>query len=41
MKVICAWCQRLLRDGPAEPVSHGICSTCMERLMCAERDTES
>jgi hypothetical protein len=29
MKVICAWCERLIRDG-IEPASHGICPVCME-----------
>jgi hypothetical protein len=32
MKTICAWCQRLMTDGPAFPVSHGMCTTCQARL---------
>lgn len=27
MRVVCAWCERLLADGPG-PVSHGICEGC-------------
>jgi hypothetical protein len=27
MKIICAWCQTVLRDGPG-PISHGICRRC-------------
>lgn len=29
---VCAWCNRVLRDGP-EPTSHGICAACNEKLM--------
>lgn len=32
MKTICAWCGGLLADGPAHPVSHGICSACRAEL---------
>lgn len=28
MKVICAWCGKVIQDGPDEPVSHGICLDC-------------
>lgn len=32
MRVICAWCKRLLKDGPLDGlVSHGCCSACLER----------
>ena len=27
MKIVCAWCQRTLQDGPG-PISHGICREC-------------
>lgn len=27
MRVVCAWCERLLAEGPG-PVSHGICGDC-------------
>jgi hypothetical protein len=30
MKTICTWCDRVLQDGPAEPVSHGICPACVD-----------
>jgi hypothetical protein len=25
----CAWCRKVLRDGPADNVSHDICPACM------------
>ena len=36
MKKICAWCRCVLQDGPAEPVSHGICAGCAERYFKEE-----
>lgn len=34
MKVVCAWCRRLLRGHVhAHDVSHGICSDCCDRLL--------
>jgi hypothetical protein len=27
MKLICAWCKKILREG-SEPTSHGICPEC-------------
>ena len=30
MKVVCAWCGKLIRDG-SEPTSHGICPLCEEK----------
>ena len=33
MKVICAWCGKLIRDG-LEPTSHGICPLCEESELC-------
>lgn len=32
VKVICAWCKKVLKDGPEEPVSHGICEECEKKL---------
>lgn len=32
MRVVCAWCKRVIREG-SEPVSHGICSSCAETLL--------
>lgn len=32
MKVICAWCLAILKDGPL-PISHGLCSACSARLL--------
>lgn len=31
IKVICAWCRVVLRDGNL-PISHGICPTCSAKL---------
>lgn len=28
MKVICGWCQIVITEGPAKPVSHGLCTSC-------------
>jgi len=28
LKTVCAWCGRTLKEGPAYPVSHGICPEC-------------
>jgi hypothetical protein len=28
-RLICGWCQRVLREG-SEPVSHGICEACRD-----------
>jgi hypothetical protein len=30
MKVVCAWCGKLIR-GESEPTSHGICPLCEEK----------
>jgi hypothetical protein len=27
VKIVCAWCRRVLQDGPG-PISHGICREC-------------
>jgi hypothetical protein len=33
MKVICAWCGLLIRDGdPKLPISHGLCVNCKDKL---------
>jgi hypothetical protein len=30
MRLVCAWCKAVMREGPPEPVSHGICPACLE-----------
>lgn len=35
MKLICAWCQALIRDGTL-PASHGICEGCKKILLHSE-----
>jgi len=33
MKVVCAWCQKLMRDNPeASVISHGICGSCYNKI---------
>ena len=32
MKLVCAWCKKVIRDGPDEPVSHGVCPECARRV---------
>lgn len=33
MRVICAWCEKVLRDGdPRLPISHGMCPCCKEKF---------
>jgi hypothetical protein len=34
MKVVCAWCTTVIRDGVA-PISHGICAPCVVRVEAA------
>ena len=31
MKVVCSWCTKVMRGG-LEPVSHGICVVCIEKM---------
>jgi hypothetical protein len=34
LRVVCAWCRLVLRDGSANaPTSHGMCPTCSARLL--------
>ncbi|MEI6562520.1 MAG: hypothetical protein WCO68_10645 [Verrucomicrobiota bacterium] len=30
-KIVCAWCGRILKEGPDEKISHAICLECFER----------
>ncbi|MEI8233812.1 MAG: hypothetical protein WCH57_03905 [Verrucomicrobiota bacterium] len=38
MKLICAWCKKVIRDGPEEPISHGICPECARRVTSARSE---
>ena len=38
MKVICAWCKKVISRGPPEPISHGMCNQCARRM---EREYEA
>lgn len=31
MKIVCAWCKKTIKDGPGEPVSHGMCPACYKK----------
>lgn len=31
LRRVCAWCGRVMQEGPTEPVSHGICVECAAR----------
>ncbi len=31
LRRVCAWCSRIMREGPPAPVSHGICVECAAR----------
>ena len=33
MKVVCAWCKKVIRESPEEIVSHGICEKCEKRMV--------
>ena len=35
MKVVCAWCQKVLTEGPS-PTSRGICPPCEATLTASE-----
>lgn len=32
LRVVCAWCGLLMRDGPPDDISHGMCPACAERF---------
>jgi hypothetical protein len=32
MKTICAWCGKVIKDGPEKTVSHGVCEDCVIRV---------
>ncbi len=40
MKLVCAWCKKIIKDGPPEPVSHGICDTCKDKVLTVLYFTE-
>lgn len=33
MKTVCQECNKILKEGPDEPVSHGLCLDCMPDFM--------
>ena len=33
MKIICAWCKKVLKDGLDNQISHGICNDCKANQM--------
>jgi hypothetical protein len=30
VRIICAWCHRVIQPGPDGPVSHGCCDACLK-----------
>jgi hypothetical protein len=38
MKIICAWCGKVIQDGPEETVSHGVCEECVIHVVEPERN---
>ena len=32
MRVICAWCGKVIKKGDGDVVSHGICAACAEQV---------
>lgn len=36
MKVVCAWCGKLLKDDAERPISHGICDACSRTVQFQE-----
>jgi hypothetical protein len=35
VRIICAWCRRVLQEGPADKVSHGCCDECFKKQITA------
>jgi hypothetical protein len=33
MKIVCAWCQRVMQAGSDSEVSHGICEECEAKFL--------
>ena len=41
LRLVCAWCQLVLREGtPSARISHGICAACERRLLLREVEAE-
>jgi hypothetical protein len=36
MRTICAWCGKVLREGPTDRVSHGICRRCLAQQLASD-----
>ena len=34
-RVVCAWCDKILRAGTSDAISHGICEPCYEKQIRA------
>ncbi len=32
MKIVCAWCRKVMKKGDNTKVSHGICKSCVAEL---------
>jgi hypothetical protein len=33
MKIVCAWCEEVIRDSDADLISHGICDKCRDKML--------
>jgi hypothetical protein len=33
MKIVCAWCNIIIQEGPEYPMSHGICPECGKKIL--------
>ena len=31
VKVVCSWCKKVMKEGPEDRVSHGVCEECLEK----------
>ena len=32
VKLVCAWCNKVLKEGPEDNISHGICQECRDKM---------
>lgn len=38
MRVVCAWCECVIEEGPERELSHGICDECAEEVFPKDED---
>lgn len=32
LKIVCSWCSKVMKEGPENKVSHGMCTDCEKKL---------